>query len=347
MASSSPLELFVCDVLDVTPGEARATWLAPGTGRLFRDGNLALDGLLASPELRANLAFHEAWRAAIGTAPTRLEAQDFAQRRRSKPALQALQALQECLLDNTPLRAFPDAAQEAIRRAAEAHGRAEAGGDTGVSRRLLVTKLADRFGLGRVAAAAAATEDAMRHGGLVDMYFRMATDVTGLASFESWAQSPNPEFPAPVASPAHHYRRAAAAIEALGLLHTSPFTGATLERPGEAGGPLSCTEALRRSLMRDGYLWRTDAGGALVVIGGNSATPPLVPVRSVRTVQAPSACLIPSLPSGLYSRVLLVGGGKHPALDLPAGTELMATEPPYEPGARRLLVGMHANVKMN
>jgi hypothetical protein len=298
------MDAFLSDVLDLTPG-------APPPPELFVDGQLRIDRILTNPVLHATLAFHDAWQAAFGTTPSRVDFWDF--RARS-----GAQALADCLLECTPLRAMPRA-QEMMNRATEAYqkGAAAAAASLDAASAKLVRKLADRVCCGSDPALAAATV-ARDEPNLVAMYAALCTRHSGLLEFEAWARAAQGGEGVPAAPPttvAEFYERSADAIRALDMLSVSPLTGVTLAALPTKAPFLTCTEAMRLAVMRDGYLWRRDAGGALVCIPPppSSASPhpasaswPATLKKSFRTVHAPWSALLAILPSGMYARILAV-----------------------------------------
>ena len=119
--------------------------------------------------------------------------------------------------------------------------------------------------------------------------------------------------------PAEYYARTAAAAAAIGLPRRDPLTGheVRIDEVPDAGRlpPLSCLEMLRLPLARDGYLWRRDAGGALLALGAMSASASALVEQQLAAKEfkfrvargIPIRLLLSSLPPLVYARVV-VGG---------------------------------------
>ena len=244
-------------------------------------------------------------------------------------------ALNGALATRSPLR-ISGQAQQLLEAAAAAYQRcllslsAEAGGTSppALHLRLLSAKLRDRF-MGSDTALPPTTGDA-----LLTEYATLAMADPGLAMLEAWAASavaaPSGATsgadgePAtrgtrgPATSVAEYYERTGRAVDRLGLRSRDPITGCVL-RPVvthlaaryDAPPFLSCVEAVRGPVVGDGYLWRCDAGGTMILTdlgaAGASGTAGCVPERGVtyRRLRAPARLVLAALPSRLYSSVLL------------------------------------------
>ena len=289
------MDTFIADVLDLPPG-------VPAPQELFEQGSMRIDRLLASPALHVSLAFHDAWTAAFGIAPTRVDFWDFRTRA-------GAQALNDCLLECTPLRAMPRA-QELINRATDAYQKSAAAAAASLEAAYakLVRKLADRMCCGSdpaVVAASLASEP-----NLIVAYSALCTKHSGLLEFEAWARAKQADTGVPASAPStiiEFYQRSSDAIRALDLLRVSPFTGVTLAALPTPAACLTCVEAMRLAVMRDGYLWRQDAGGAIVCTPP-STQQPLWPstLKNFRTVNMPWTILAAVLPSVMYARAVAV-----------------------------------------
>lgn len=274
------MDLFVGDALDDAPGRATA---ALSRRDLFDPypTTLKLDRLMACPELATGLAFREAWRAAFGARPTRLDVADFRAALRASGG-DAQQAVAATLLgEGATLRTTTQQhAEQVVSRARAAYRDASAsfGAEPALLRRALLDKFADRFSAADGGdAGAGAGSDATS---LVVAYARMAISDPLLEPLERWAASFSlsaaaaacSDLPDKYAAPrnvAEYYRRVAAAAERLGLPGRNPLTGfrvSSLSSLPPSSPPLSCVELLRLPINRDGFLWRRDAGGALLQV---------------------------------------------------------------------------------
>ena len=299
------MDAFVADVLDLSLSSGAAA--ATAAAKFVEDGEFRADRLLASPLLRTNLAFHEGWRAVIGLAPTRVDFWDFVAR-------QGPRALSACIVENTPVRvtAVLDAAEEAYARAF-----ATLGASPKETRSALMRKLADRFCTDPAAALRAVQEM-----GLIQGYVALALEHGGrcLLDFEAWARSVAGEgvAAAPPTSIAEFYARSADVTRVLGLWTTDPISGSiySIATPQPAQpAQLTCIEALRLAVVRDGYLWRKDAGGAIMVVPPKDEQETgrgVVPTSfGFRTVVAPWSVLSTAISATMYRRALVVGSSKE------------------------------------
>jgi hypothetical protein len=294
------MDLFVSDVLDLPLGA-----VAPAEV-VTADGALHVGRLLESTALRTNLAFCEAWRSVFGAFPTRLDFADF--RSRLGPS-----ALTECIVECSSIRALPRL-RELTLQAGEVYAKALSvlGSDPAAVRRALRAKLADRVG--------ASSSSSQSSRSLVEEYAEsvLCPESLGvLAAFEAWARQDAASDPgqSPVGARsepttvAEYYERSAAAIDALGLLSRCPLSGHVLELAQTTQRHhLTCVEALRATVVRDGALWRADAGGALLVQapGGACGELALPAGFRFRHVCAPPRAVASALLPGMYSRIAVV-----------------------------------------
>jgi hypothetical protein len=170
-------------------------------------------------------------------------------------------------------------------------------------RKDLLRKLADRTCCDPEAALAAVSSQP-----LVAAYAELCTRHSCLLEFEAWARALSKQGMAGVASTsvADYYARSAETQRALGIWSCSPMSGVTLP-PQVVPGFVSCIEMLRLSIMRDGYLWRQDAGGALLLCPPDGSMDDVVPKSfTFRTVKAPWRAVFTALPAAMYSRILVL-----------------------------------------
>ena len=334
------MDAFLSDVLDLPPG-------ATPPSELFVDGQFRIDRLLASPLLHVTLAFHDAWQAAMGSPPSRVDFWDF----RTRPGGSALN---DCLLECTPLRAMPRA-QELINRANEAYKKTLSSLSSlptdGIATKLL-RKLADRLCCGvDPATAAAAVHDAEPH--VVAAYTALCSKYSGLLEFEEWArtmQGGEGVSAGPPLTVTEFYERSAEVVRALDLLCVSPFSGVTLTPLPIKAPYMACTEAMRLSIIRDGYLWRRDAGGAVVCLQPTAAHSsesgavswPEADLKCFRTVRIPLTAVMATLPAAMYARVIAVMDGGSSFKQRPTGltSDVVNVVSPFHPDNG----GLHSSI---
>lgn len=291
------MEYFAADVLDelAPTSSIPAEWLDAG-GRVLKQ-----DAVLSSMRVRTNLAFHEAWRAAIGTAPTRVDVLDYASR-------QGPDAFVRCMSECTSIVLFSDA-QARVQRAVAEFARCNALFETDhrAARIALLTKLADRHCAPGTDVAARVSD--LANVNLVAAYAQLCCKGGGLEAYEAWVSGGGSGGPHPE-TPAEAYSRAGKACAALRLLSRCPVTGHTIPLPAVAAGRITCNEALRASIMRDRFMWRTDSGGACIVGPHAKTVAPAGPFP-FRVASIPAACLLHAVHSGkqrLYATVISAGG---------------------------------------
>ena len=286
------MDAFLADAFDLSPDAA------PPPDVLSADGMLMVDNMLLTPALHTNLAFHVAWRAAIGVSPTRADYWNFRTRNGAS-------ALTDCIIDCTPVRAVPKA-QEILKTAQAAYARALSalgGGDKDVVKAELLAKIADRSCL--EPAAALQSVSGM---GLVAAYAELLMKSKScILEFEAWARAVSGKGVSapPPASVPEYYSRSASVMRALDMWSSSLVTDVTFDAPERVPPFVSCIEVMRMAVTRDGYLWRRDAGGAMLV-----ARPPLSAKLvehgfGFRTVQIPWRILRACLPAGMYGRFMV------------------------------------------
>jgi hypothetical protein len=288
------MEFFLSDILDLPPGVKAPT-------EVLADGTLHLDYLVDSAALRSNLAFREAWFSLFAVFPSRLDYWDFLSRAGPN-------AIVDCIIECSPVRGFP-MARDMLQQAVNVYGKTSAalGNDKKRVMSMLRAKLADRFG---VAAPGALGMDGAS---LLDDYMAMVMhpeSLSMLACFETWAADPSGKPPSSVVD---YYARSARAISELKLLTTDPISNYVVSVGGLAAGAcaLTCIEAMRATVLRDSCVWRADAGGALLVLNpptGDEATRTCNWVPDgfrFRTVRAPLAVVLKTVPPGMYARMLV------------------------------------------
>ena len=132
------------------------------------------------------------------------------------------------------------------------------------------------------------------------------------------------------------YERSAEVVRALDLLGVSPFSGVTLAALPIRAPFMACTEAMRLSIIRDGYLWRRDAGGAVVCLQPAGAAWPEADLKCFRTVRIPWATVMATLPSAMYARVIAVMDEelwRHTSVQRPANlaSDIVNIVSPFHP----------------
>ena len=290
------MEFFASDVLDeLAPSvEVPSGWL-DAEKRVIR-----FDALLSCPRVRANLAFHEAWRVATGAAPTRFDALDFATRKDND-------ALLRCLSEVTPLVLFGDAqprAQKALAEYARCTSLFET--DTYAVRTALLRKLVDRHcAPGKDVDARVAELGQMN---LVAAYANVCCRGGGLEAYEAWAWAGAGAEDTPPAgqpaTPAEAYARAGRACERLRLMTRCSVTGHAVQLAAGFQGSVTCAEAMRASLFRNRYLWRCDSNGAIITGTDAVKITPDAPFP-FRVTEVPAACLLHALgQQRMYSTVV-------------------------------------------
>jgi hypothetical protein len=326
LTGSFKMDAFLSDVLDLPPG-------MPPPAELFVDGQFRIDRLLASPLLHVTLAFHDAWHAAVGSPPSRVDFWDFRTR-------VGASALNDCLLECTPLRAMPRA-QELLNRANETYQKTMSSVSAmpidGVTSKLL-RKLADRLCCG-VDPATAATAVQRDEPHVVAAYTALCSRYSGLLEFEEWARVTRGGEGVSAGAPltvTEFYERSAEVVRALDLLGVSPFSGVTLAALPIRAPFMACTEAMRLSIIRDGYLWRRDAGGAVVCLQPAGAAWPEADLKCFRTVRIPWATVMATLPSAMYARVIAVMDEelwRHTSVQRPANlaSDIVNIVSPFHP----------------
>jgi hypothetical protein len=336
------MEVFIVDALDLPAGADQA---ASATQFISADGSSLRASLLDSPALAANLAFHDAWHAACGVRATRFDAADFASKMASTlgRTTGGVEAAQATITRLSPVRVMPRAlGEEALRRAGEAYVRAAgslAVGGRATARRMLVAKLADRFGADAASSAAASAATS----GLVAVYADLVRADPCLAPLERWAYASKASNDAP-RTVEEYYARVGEAADILGIpWRRSPLSGSQLTC-SVSSRTSSCVELMRLAIARDGYLARVDSGGALLLLSPSEPSS----LRSdavFRTAVAPALLVLRALPSFLYRRVVLGPGHevdddttpeRHAPVDvevLRVGARLaLSPWPPSEPG---------------
>ncbi len=297
----SQLQAFYEDVYDFEEGSQAARETLSFT---HVDDRSILD----DPRLHVNLAFYEAWRAAFGMYPSRIDFQDFARR-------QGPNAPIECLMSCAPIR-LPSC-QTHAKRFIDTFRSTTATLGADVTRketkRMLLQKIGDRF---------CGSLDAARSG------IKRASDedesiVKSYAAFLRWhsesSESPlvalerceknekNEKYEGVLSA----YERNAKAIEALGLAGgVNPISGYVSDADADTRSHrrITVTEALRRVIMRDTMLFRQDMGGALLASSCLEKPDWDAPWTSARIRTAdvgrlPVAILRACVPPCLYARI--------------------------------------------
>ena len=321
------MDFLLHDLFDLPVPNAGSAFIENGT-------RLRLDLVQTSPALAATLAFHEGWRAVLGVRPTRIDSAAFAMRLASTPkALAALSAplapafsssdagaaaMQATLVECTPIR-ISSLAQKLVERAVDAYRRtlaSIASGGTSAVRRMVLEKLADRFG-----SVVAPVDDGRS---IPEIYVSLLKGDPTLESLERWALEPGADYyyVAPK-SVAEYYARTGVAAASLRLPDFDPLTGhsvtiAGYDRPGERP-PLSAVELLRTPMSRDGFLWRRDTGGTVLVVppphfSDGSATTAIRTISEsskfkFRVARIPTALALRALPPAVYRRIAFVDEG--------------------------------------
>lgn len=261
------MDLFLRDVFDVAP---RGSWE-------LDEGELDMARMIRSPALTSSLAFHEAWRAAMnGTRPTRLDVAEFARRLGSPDAwddkgakwdAHVEKSLVDTLIEWTPLRIHPQA-EKLVKSAVDAYRAALASSSSSSARlAMLSAKWNDRFG--HLHSETMAMPPTLL--GLASAYAtRVMSDpmLKHLEAWAAWKKNPNEEEDRPPPkSVREYYRRVNAAADVLNLPFEDPLTGRRVQEKVADVPPLSCVELVRFAMSRDGYLWRQDLGGGLLIPG--------------------------------------------------------------------------------
>ena len=280
-------------------------------------GAVSLERILGHGALHRCLALDEAFAASLGKGTTPLDTASFAAALTSAGTRQALGAALGGAfpaLRSMPQKEIEDLVQRAEGVLAKAH--AEIAGSSARCYRALAARLERRFGARPGSAPADPPRDAR---GLLVAY---AAIVRASAAGDFGA-----EWDGGVAAQAEAAGRA---LEALDLVESNPLTG---NRFGGGGGSaaaarLSCADAMLRALRLDGYMWRTHSGGTLVMAQAAGALPSSGRVLVVD--EAWAARVLPSLPPGLFARVL-------------APASLLRERPWLRGGAVKEVVGVAAD----
>lgn len=299
----SSVDLFLHDVLDVDPKTLH------GISEIVSGSSIRFDVLLGYSALTANLAFHEAWKVAtFGSHPSRLDYEAFV---KNLPGANpssgvawsesTMNAFIAALSTGTHVVINPHHSK-LIQSAGETYQRVLASlahsGGAG-AKRLLLAKLADRF-----------CGDSNQHDTtpLINSYAAMVLSDPRLEDLEDWASTTTPYIPPK--SIQEYYDRTAIAGKKLNLPFCNPITNLRLDLGSDSIPSLSCIELLRIPLSRDGFMWRRDSGGALVVLGKqvNKTIEQIVSSSAFKFRVArgvPSTFLYKALPLLVYSRVLI------------------------------------------
>jgi hypothetical protein len=315
------MDLFLSDVFDCASADAidelSARFLffrESATHPTGQQPALRTQALLASPELASNLAFHEGWRAACGTRPTR---EDFV-----GSGGGSIDALQRALIAFSPIRVTTkEIAETLLRRAVEAHGRTlaslnAASGFPSVARRLLLDKLADRFGL-------AECPPSLVDQPLVSAYASLVCGDPLLSPLERWYETAADTSAPPTV--AEYYARVTAAAVRIGLpWQRSPLSGWGFPGGKTTSPRLSCVELLRLPINRDGLLARQDSGGALLLLSPFESPSSALAADGIRTAVAPASLVLASVPTILYRRIAIGPGHDIAGIFIrPPGVELV------------------------
>ena len=293
------ISLFLNDVFDLDSTNVT------GISEIVSGTTIRFDALFGSSALITNLAFHEAWKAAsFGSHPTRLDYDAFVRNLPgsnpssgvawSEPTANALVAS----LSGTHLRIHPQHVK-LFQAAAESYQRALAGMNASSAKRLLFSKLADRFG---------GNTNQNDSSCLISVYASLVLSDPYLTDLETWASRGGCYVPPK--SITEYYERVKAAGAKLNLPKKDPITGLYLDLGSIDTIPLSCLELLRIPISHDGHLWHRDSGGSLLILGPASCpsiddivSHPSFKFRIAKGI--PPRYLHRSLPLLLYSRIVV------------------------------------------